>query len=348
MKVAVFSTKPYDRSFTTAANSAVGTPHELEFFEAHLDVRTAALAAGAAAVCPFVNDKVDAETLRALARQGTRLIALRGAGFNNVDLAAAAELGIKVARVPAYSPWAVAEHAVALMLALNRKIHRAHLRVREGNFSLEGLLGFDMHGRTVGLVGVGRIGLVVAQIMRGFGCRVLAVDPAPSEGLTELGGELVPFDELLRQADIISLHCPLTPETRHLIDAAAVVRMKKGVMLINTSRGAVVETKALIEGLKTGQIGYLGLDVYEEEGDLFFEDLSDQVLQDDVFARLLTFPNVLITGHQAFFTREALQAIAETTIANITTFERTGAPLHEVTQDKFVCPKPVQAKEPAA
>lgn len=347
MKVAVFSTKPYDRTFTTAANAAAGNPHEIDYFEVHLDARTAALAGGAAAVCPFVNDQVDRATLEKLSEQGTRLIALRSAGFNNVDLAAAAELRVKVARVPAYSPWAVAEHAVALMLALNRKIHRAHLRVREGNFALDGLLGFDMHGRAVGLIGVGRIGLVVARIMRGFDCRVLAYDPAPNDELKALGAELVSLEQLLRQSDVISLHCPLTPATRHLIDAAAVARMKKGVMLINTSRGAVVETKALIDGLKSGQIGYLGLDVYEEEGDLFFEDLSEQLLQDDVFARLLTFPNVLITGHQAFFTREALQAIAETTIANISAFERTGAPLHEVTQEKFVCAKPEKAKEPA-
>lgn len=246
--------------------------------------------------------------------------------------------------MPAYSPWAVAEHAVALMLALNRKIHRAYARVREGNFALEGLLGFDFHGRTVGLIGVGRIGLAVARIMRGFGCRVIAFDPARSEELIQLGGEYATLDELLAASDVISLHCPLTPETRHLIDAAAVARMKPGVMLINTSRGAVIETSAVIDGLKSGKIGYLGLDVYEEEGDLFFEDLSEQVIQDDVFARLLTFPNVLITGHQAFFTREALTAIAETTIENISAFEKTGEPVHPVTAEKFVCPSPEVTK----
>jgi D-lactate dehydrogenase len=270
---------------------------------------------------------------------GTGLVALRGAGFNNVDLAAAEELGIAVARVPAYSPHAIAEHAAALILALDRRICRANARVREGNFALDGLLGFDLHGRTVGIVGTGRIGLAFARIMAGFGCTLLAADPVRSAEFEGLGGRYVEFDALLAVADIVSLHCPLTPKTRHLIGAAAVARMKPGVMLINTSRGAVVETRALIDGLKSGRIGYLGLDVYEEEGDLFFEDLSDQVLQDDVFARLLTFPNVLITGHQAFFTREALQAIAETTVANVSAFETAGAPLHPVTAQKVICPR---------
>lgn len=348
MKVAVFSAKPYDRKFLSAANEAAGRPHDLAFVDAHLSAASVALATGAAVVCPFVNDHVDEATLGALAGQGTRLITLRGAGFNNVDLSAAERLGLAVARVPAYSPWAVAEHAVALMLTLNRKTHRAYARVREGNFSLEGLLGFDMHGRTVGLIGTGRIGLVVARILRGFGCRVLACDPVRNDEVAAIGGEYVGLDQLLNGADIISLHCPLTPETRHLIDAAAIERMKPGVMLINTSRGAVIETRAAIDGLKDGKIGYLGLDVYEEEGDLFFEDLSEQVIKDDVFARLLTFPNVLITGHQAFFTREALQAIAETTIANISQFERTGTPLHEVTQEQFVCrpSQPTKAATP--
>lgn len=345
MKVAVFSTKRHDRESLSAANAAAGQPHELSFFEAHLDARTAALATGAEAICPFVNDRVDRATLTALREQGVRLIALRSAGFNNVDLNAAEEFGIRVARVPAYSPWAVAEHAAALILALNRKTHRAYARVREGNFTLDGLLGFDLHGRTVGLVGVGRIGLVMARIMTGFGCTIIAHDPEPNSELEALGGRYVPLDELLSSSDIISLHCPLTPQTRHLIDKAALERMKRGVMLINTSRGAVVDTRALIDGLKNGRIGYLGLDVYEEEGDLFFEDLSDQLIQDDVFARLLTFPNVLITGHQGFFTAEALQAIAETTIANLTAFEATGRPVHEVTAERHVCPA-APAKRP--
>ena len=325
MKVAVFSAKPYDRSFLAKANDAAGRPHEIQFLETHLDPKTARLSAGASAVCPFVNDAVDRPTLTELSKLGIGLVALRGAGFNNVDLAAAKELEIKVARVPAYSPWAVGEHAVALMLALNRKLVRAQARTHEGNFALEGLLGFDMHGKTVGLIGLGRIGLVVARILRGFGCRLLGFDPAPVEEFRTLGGEAVALEDLLARSDIVSLHCPLTPETRHLIDAEAVARLKAGVMLINTSRGAVIDTRAVIDGLENGRIGYLGLDVYEEEGDLFFEDLSEQVLQDDVFARLLTFRNVLVTGHQAFFTKEALEAIARTTIDNISAFERSGA-----------------------
>ena len=338
MKVAVFSTKRHDRQSLSDANDAAGKSHELSFLEAHLDARTAALATGASAVCIFVNDNVDRATLTTLQEQGVRLVVLRSAGFNNVDLNAAEELGIRVARVPAYSPWAVAEHAAALILALNRKTHRAYARVREGNFALDGLLGFDLHGRTVGLVGVGRIGLVMANIMTGFGCRVIAYDPVPNSEMESIGGRHVSLDELFATSDIISLHCPLTPETRHLIDAAALERMKRGVMLINTSRGAVVDTRALIDGLKSGKIGYLGLDVYEEEGDLFFEDLSDQVIQDDVFARLLTFPNVLITGHQGFFTEDALKAIAETTVANLTAFETTGRALHQVAPETHVRP----------
>ena len=346
MKLIVFSTRPYDRDSFARANDAAGAPHQIEFLTAHLDRTTTQLARGAPAVSPFVNDILSCEVLEQLASGGTRLIALRSAGFNNVDLQAAQHLGLKVARVPAYSPWAVAEHAVALMLSLNRKIHRAYARVREGNFALDGLMGFDFHGRTIGLVGVGRIGLVVARIMAGFGCTVLASDPFESDEFKNLGGRYVELGELWSSSDIVSLHCPLTPETRHLIDAAAIARMKPGVMLINTSRGAVVETKAVIEGLKTGAIGYLGLDVYEEEGDLFFEDLSSQVIKDDVFARLLTFPNVLITGHQGFFTREAVEAIAETTIANISAFERSGAALHEVTVERFVCPRRGAATHP--
>ncbi|QIK79993.1 2-hydroxyacid dehydrogenase [Sphingomonas piscis] len=333
MKVSVFSTKSYDRQFLDQSNVIAGAVHRISYFEAHLDASTAALARGSEVVCPFVNDQVDRDILEILARQGTRLIALRGAGFNNVDLAAAAELGIAVARVPAYSPHAIAEHTVALILALDRKIHRAYARVREGNFSLEGLLGFDLHGRTIGIIGTGRIGTVFARIMAGFGCQLLAFDPVESEDVKGLGGRYVPLNELLSSSDVITLHCPLTPETRHLIDRQAIERMKRGVMLINTSRGAVVDTTAIVAGLKSGTIAHLGLDVYEEEGDLFFEDLSDQAIRDDLFARLLTFPNVLITGHQAFFTSEAMQAIAETTIANIAAFEASGKPLHEVTAD---------------
>ncbi|MBB3861897.1 D-lactate dehydrogenase [Novosphingobium hassiacum] len=331
MKVGVFGTKPYDHTFLDAANAG---RHALRYLEPHLTHETVALAGDATAVCTFVNDTLDRPTLAALAAQGMKLVALRCAGFNQVDLAAARDLGIAVARVPGYSPHAIAEHALALILSLDRNIHRAWARVREGNFALDGLLGFNLHGRTVGIVGTGEIGLATAGIMRGFGCEVLAFDPAPNPALTQSGGTYVDLDALLARSDIITLHCPLTPVTRHLIDAAAIAQMKHGVMLINTSRGAVIDTRAVIAGLKSGCIGYLGLDVYEEEGDLFFENLSDQTIQDDVFARLLTFPNVLITGHQAFFTSDAMTAIAATTIANITSFEETGQPLHPVAVER--------------
>ena len=329
MKVAVFSTKPYDRQFLEAANQAHA--HELYFFEPRLTEDTAPLAAGYAAVCAFVNDQLNARVLGMLSQSGTRLVALRSAGFNHVDLAAAAELGIKVVRVPAYSPYAVAEHTLGLILVLTRKIHRAYNRVREGNFALDGLLGFDLYGQTAGLIGTGQIGKVVADILLGFGCRVLAYDPYPNPDLAEKDVAYVSLEELLSRSDIVSLHCPLTPETHHLINAQTLGQMKDGAMLINTSRGALLDTTAIIEALKSGKIRYLGLDVYEEEEDLFFEDLSDEVLQDDVFARLLTFPNVIITGHQAFFTRNALEAIASTTLGNISAFEAGQALENEVT-----------------
>jgi D-lactate dehydrogenase len=332
MKIAVFSAKSYDREFLDAAN---GARHELAYFDVRLGENSAALAKGHAAVCAFVNDRLDRATLAALASQGVRLIALRSAGFNHVDLQAARELGLTVARVPAYSPQAVAEHTAALILCLNRKIHKAYARVREGNFALEGLLGFDLSGRTVGLIGTGKIGLATARIMRGFGCQVLAYDPYPDPELEAIGGRYGPLGEVLESADILSLHCPLTPETHHLIDGEAIARMKACVMLINTSRGAVVDARALIAGLKSGKIGAVGLDVYEEEADLFFENLSDRAIQDDIFARLLTFPNVVITGHQGFFTLEAMTAIAETTIGNISAFEDTGRALHEVSVEKI-------------
>lgn len=330
MKVVVFNTKSYDRAFLTAANEELAESHQLEFQEPRLGPETAVLAQGAEAVCAFVNDKLDRVTLAALADGGTRLVALRCAGVNNVDLAAAKELGIAIGRVPAYSPQAVAEHTVGLILSLNRKIHKAYARVREGNFALDGLLGFDLCGRTVGVVGTGKIGIAVARILSGFGCHLIAFDPVRDAEFTAMGGSYVEFGELLARSDIISLHCPLTPETRHLIDRGAIERMKPDVMLINTSRGATIDTRAVIAGLKSGRIGYLGLDVYEEETDLFFENHSDQMIRDDVFARLLTFPNVLITGHQAFFTNDAMAAIARTTIDNITAFEKTGSPAHPV------------------
>ncbi len=323
MRVVVFSTKPYDRTFFEAANRTFG--HDLVFLEPRLTAETATLAGGFPAVCVFVNDQLDAPTLATLAAGGSRLLALRSAGFNHVDLAAAARLGFTVVRVPAYSPDAVAEHTVALMLSLDRRLHRAYARVREGNFALEGLLGAGLKGRVVGVVGTGRIGAAVARILSGFGCRLLAFDPRPDAGCQALGVVYVALADLLAQADVVTLHCPLTPETRHLIDATSLARMKPGVMLINTGRGALVDTRAVIEGLKSGRIGRLGLDVYEEEADLFFEDRSDRILADDVFARLLTFPNVLITGHQGFFTEDALRAIAETTLANIAAFENDTA-----------------------
>jgi D-lactate dehydrogenase len=327
VRVAVFNAKPYDVDSLRAANDDHG--HELVFLEPRLSVATAPLADGADAVCAFVNDDLGRPVLERLHAAGTRLVALRCAGFNHVDLAAAAELGITVARVPGYSPHAVAEHAVGLVLALDRKLHRAYNRVRENNFALTGLLGFDLRGRTVGVVGTGQIGAVFARIMLGFGCRVLAYDPFPDPSCEAGGVEYVDLPSLLAQAHVVSLHCPLTPQTHHLLDAAAVAQMRDGVMLINTSRGALVDTAAVIDGLKRGRIGFLGLDVYEEEADLFFEDLSDRVVGDDVFARLLTFPNVLITGHQAFFTAEALTAIARTTLDNVTGFEQ-GGPLQLV------------------
>lgn len=328
MRVAVFSTKPYDRRFLDAAN--VEHRHELYFFEPRLTAETARLAEGFEAVCVFVNDQLDAPTLALLRNGGTRLIALRSAGFNNVDLAAADELGLTVVRVPAYSPHAVAEHTLALILSLNRRLVRASGRVHEGNFALDGLLGFDLNGRTVGIVGTGRIGQVVARIMHGIGCRVLAYDIVENSACSQLGVDYVSLEALFRESDIITLHCPLTPETHHLIDADALSEMKRGVMLINTSRGPLIETRAVIAALKSGRVGYLGIDVYEEEADLFFEDLSNQVIQDDVFARLLTFPNVLITGHQAFFTEDALRNIAATTLQNITCEERCQPGSHRV------------------
>lgn len=333
MKVAVFSTKPYDRRFFESANEKHG--HELSFFETRLSRESVKLAADFPAVCVFVNDQLDKSIVSELAEHDTQLIALRCAGYNNVDLPAAAEQKLTVARVPAYSPYAVAEHTVALLLTLNRNIHRAYNRVREGNFAIDGLLGFDLHEKTVGVVGTGRIGALVCHILHGFGCRLLAYDLQPNSDCEKLGVQYVDREKLIAAADIVSLHCPLTPETHHVIDAAAIDRMRTGALLINTSRGPLVDTDAVIAGLKSGKLGAVGLDVYEEEADLFFEDLSNQVLQDDTLARLLTFPNVLITSHQAFFTREAMQNIAETTLANITAFSQGELePANVVKQEK--------------
>ncbi len=321
MKTAFFSARRDERPFYQNA------AHAITFFETSLNAATAKLAAGFPAVCLFVNDDASAEAFEVMASGGTKFIALRSAGFNHVDLTAAARHGIAVGRVPAYSPYAVAEHAVALMLALNRKLVRANARVHENNFLLDGLMGFDLHGRTVGLAGTGQIGGVLAGIMRGFGCQVLAYDPQPNLNLPV---EYVDWEQLLRRSDIVSLHCPLTPATHHLINDESLRIMKPGAMLINTSRGGLVDAAAAIQALKRGHLGYLGLDVYEEEAGMFFADLSGVVPQDDVFARLLSFPNVLITGHQAFYTRQALENIAATTLQNLTAFENTGSCSHLV------------------
>ncbi|CAG8867289.1 D-lactate dehydrogenase [Pseudomonas fluorescens] len=315
MRALLFSSQHYDQESFTSAPTMPSL--ELHFQAARLTGDTAALAAGFEVVCAFINDDLNAEVLTQLAAGGTRLIALRSAGYNHVDLDAAEHLGLAVVRVPAYSPHAVAEHAVALILALNRRLHRAYNRTREGDFTLHGLTGFDLYGKTVGIIGTGQIGAAFARIMAGFGCQLLAHDPFPNPELLALGARYLELPELLRQSRIISLHCPLTDSTRHLINANSLAQLQAGAMLINTGRGALVDTPALIEALKSGQLGYLGLDVYEEEAQLFFEDRSDLPLQDDVLARLLTFPNVIITAHQAFLTREALAAIAQTTLDNI-------------------------------
>ncbi len=328
MRIILFSSRQYDCDTFTEANATFG--FEQHFQEAHLEPDTAILADGFDVVCPFVNDQLNAAVIEQLHAQGTRLIALRSAGFNHVDLEAASRLKIPVVRVPAYSPHAVAEHAVGMILALNRRLPRAVARTREGDFSLQGLLGFDLYGRSVGVVGTGMIGRTFARIMAGFGMRVLAFDPGtPAPDLVALGVEYVPLDTLLAESDIVSLHCPLVPATYHLINETALERMKRGAMLINTGRGGLVESNALIGALKSGQLGHLGLDVYEEEGGLFFEDHSDLPLQDDVLARLLMFPNVVVTAHQAFFTREAMNEIAHTTLSNVAAW-RDGALRNEV------------------
>jgi len=325
MRIAVFDTHRFERETFRVANERFG--YEITFFEPRLTRHTAPLAAGFAAVCPFVNDRLDAEALDILCGNGLRLVALRSTGYNHVDLRAAARLNLPVVRVPEYSPYSVAEHAVGLIMALNRKIHRAYNRVRESNFSLDGLVGFDLHGKTVGVIGTGKIGAVLAGIMRGFGCDVIAHDIAPDAHLAaRVGLRYVDLPELYEKSDIVSLHVPLTSQTHHLIDADAIASMKRGVFLINTGRGALLDSRALISALKSGHVGAAGLDVYEEEEGVFFQDLSDQVLQDDVLARLLTFPNVLVTSHQGFLTREALAGIADTTLGNVRAFE-LGQPL---------------------
>jgi len=329
MKLAFFDTHGFDRRAFQKSNSVY--QHEITFFEPRLKVDTAQLAQGFDAVCAFVNDRVDRETIHILKNLGVRIIALRSAGFNQVDIKAAHEYKIPVVRVPEYSPYAVAEHAVALILAMNRQIHRSYNRVREMNFSLDGLVGFDLHGKTVGVIGTGRIGQAFARIMHGFGCRLLAYDTVPNPVLRDqYQVDYVPLQQLFANSDIISLHVPLLPETKHLIDEKALAAMKPTVMLVNTSRGGLVKTSALTQALKSGRIGFAALDVYEEEEGVFFHDMSISGVQDDVLARLTTFPNVLITSHQGFLTHEALANIADTTLGSLLAFEQGRRLDHEV------------------
>ncbi|GKX61819.1 lactate dehydrogenase [Pragia fontium] len=320
MKLAIYSTKQYDRKYIDIANKRFSL--NLEFFDFKLSPQTAKTAEGCEAVCIFVNDDGSRPVLEELAKLGVKILALRCAGFNNVDLDAAHELGLQVVRVPAYSPEAVAEHAIGLMMSLNRRIHRAYQRTRDANFSLEGLIGFNMHNRTAGIIGTGKIGVATMRILKGFGMRLLAFDPYPSAQALELGAEYVDLPTLYAESDVISLHCPLTPENHHLLNAEAFNQMKNGVMIINTSRGGLIDSPAAIDALKQQKIGSLGMDVYENERDLFFEDKSNDVIQDDVFRRLSSCHNVLFTGHQAFLTEEALLSISETTLQNVLQLER--------------------------
>ncbi|MGM3175077.1 2-hydroxyacid dehydrogenase [Dickeya lacustris] len=315
MKLAIYSTKQYDRKYLEQVNQQFG--YELEFFDFMLSPRTVKMAAGCHAVCIFVNDDAGRDVLTELAHNGIKILALRCAGFNNVDLEAAQELGIQVVRVPAYSPEAVAEHAVGMMMSLNRRIHRAYQRTRDANFSLEGLIGFNMYQRTAGVIGTGKIGIATLRILKGFGMKLLAHDPYPNPQALELGAQYVDLNTLYAAADVISLHCPLTPENHHLLNREAFDRMKNGVMIVNTSRGGLIDSQAAIDALKQQKIGSLGMDVYENERDLFFSDKSNDVIQDDVFRRLSACHNVLFTGHQAFLTEEALTSISHTTLQNI-------------------------------
>lgn len=328
MKVVFFDARAYEKQVFLKAFEA--SDHELIFLDPHLNAQTAVLAKGAQVLCGFVNDVFDATTLEALRREGVLLIALRSAGYNNVDLDAAKRLGMTIVRVPEYSPHAVAEFAVSLLLCLNRKIHKAYNRVRELNFSLDGLVGFDLFGKTIGIVGTGRIGLVAAQIFKGFGCKVLAFDKKPNTlEAQRIGFEYVAYEDLLKRSDVISLHLPLTPETKHLVNARAFDLMKPGVVLINTGRGGLIDTKSLIGCLKSKKLGGVGLDVYEVEEGVFFKDLSASGVDDDLLARLITFPNVIVCSHQAFLTNEALKNIADQTLANINAFE-AGKPINQV------------------
>jgi D-lactate dehydrogenase len=322
MKIAFFNTKPYDRKYFDKHNLTHG--HEIRYLDAHLSLESTALVNDEQVVCAFINDCLDANVLNILQRKGVKLIALRSAGFNHVDLAEANKIDLPVVRVPAYSPFAVAEHAAGLLLCLNRKLHRAYNRVREGDFSLHNLMGFDLHGKTVGVIGTGKIGMAFINIMQGFGCHVIAYDTVVNPVCAQKGVEYVELDVLFKQSNVISLHCPLTEETLHMINEQSLLSMQDGVTIINTSRGKLIDTGAIIQALKNAKVGLLGLDVYEEEEALFFEDFSSRVIQDDQLSRLLTFPNVIITSHQAFFTREAMSKIAEVTLSNVTEFENRG------------------------
>jgi D-lactate dehydrogenase len=328
MKIAVFNTKSYDQDYFEKYASS--TTYSFSFFETALNVDTATLTTGFNVVCVFVNDNVDKNTIEVLSKNGVKLIALRCAGYNNVDIKAAKSQNIKVVRVPAYSPEAVAEHAVALILTLNRKTHKAYNRVREGNFSLKNLIGFNLYGKTLGIIGTGKIGQTFCRVMSGFGCNIVAFDIVQSQELINIGVTYVPLDDVFQKADIISLHCPLNPHTKHLINEQSINLMKEGVMIINTSRGALIHTADVIKGLSSKKIGYLGIDVYEQEENLFFEDFSEQIIPDDLLLRLSSFPNVLITSHQAFFTKEAMDEITTTTLANINAFEKNLELVNEV------------------
>ncbi|MFC0774728.1 2-hydroxyacid dehydrogenase [Terrimonas alba] len=319
MKIAFFSTQPYDREYFVRYNKS----HSILFFDAQLNEQTVNLANGCDAVCVFVNDRLDEQVIEALAKTGIKIIALRCAGFNNVDLAVAKENAIAVVRVPAYSPHAVAEHALALIMTLNRKTHKAYNRVREGNFALNRLTGFDLYGKTVGIIGTGKIGQCFAHIMMGLGCKVVAFDLIANKELEKDGVEYLPLLKLLQQSQVVSLHCPLTEQTKHLINQQTLQVMQRGAMLINTSRGGLIDTPAAIEALKTGQLGYLGIDVYEQEEKLFFHDLSENIIEDDTIMRLMSFPNVLITAHQGFLTDEALTQIALVTLKNLDDFGKS-------------------------
>ena len=344
IRIAFFDAKTYDKDFFNRENENYG--YEIKYFPVKLSADTAQLASGYNTICLFVNDDISAEVIDKIYENGVRLIIMRCAGYNNVDLHAAFNK-IHILRVPEYSPHAVAEHAAALILALNRKVHKAYNRVRDNNFSIAGLMGFDMHGKTAGIIGTGRIGRIMGGIFRGFGMKIIAYDRYPDSAFASSHGvEYLELDELYRRSDIISVHCPLTKENFHMIDSAAINQMKPGVTLINTSRGQLVDTAALVKGLKSGRIGAAGLDVYEEESDYFFEDKSDEVMVDDLLARLTSFNNVIITSHQGFFTREALESIAATSLRNVADYYSGEALENEICYHcgEVPCPKKTENK----